>query len=257
MQLGRVPYAEAWELQRALAAAVSQGAIPDTVVLLEHPPVITLGRRTDEAELHVPEGPTSRSSRPTGAASRPTTGPGQLVCYPILDLHRHGQDVKQVLPRSRGGDHRDAGRLRPRGGRIEGLTGVWFEPTLRGRSPRSAFTSRGGSRRTATRSTSTSTRRRSRSGSPPAGSRTPRSRRSLASSGGRSPSTTCGPRGGRARRRVRPRPRGAPAEARPASGRSPCTAHLGEAHPGTAVRRGDRHRTGRDPSPSGRAGPSG
>ncbi len=52
--LGRVPYVEAWELQRSLAGAVSQGAIPDTIVLLEHPPVVTLGRRTDEAELHVP-----------------------------------------------------------------------------------------------------------------------------------------------------------------------------------------------------------
>ena len=38
-----VPYLEAWELQRSLAGAVSQGAIPDTVVLLEHPPVVTLG----------------------------------------------------------------------------------------------------------------------------------------------------------------------------------------------------------------------
>ena len=56
LNLGRVPYLEAWELQRSLAGAVSQGAIPDTVVLLEHPPVITLGRRTDEGELHVPEG---------------------------------------------------------------------------------------------------------------------------------------------------------------------------------------------------------
>src|ERR1700675_4915509 len=57
MQLGQVPYREAWDLQRSLAGAVSQGAVPDTVLLLEHPPVITLGRRTDEsAELHVPEG---------------------------------------------------------------------------------------------------------------------------------------------------------------------------------------------------------
>ena len=46
MQLGVVPYREAWELQRSLAGAVSQGAIPDTVLLLEHPPVVTLGRRT-------------------------------------------------------------------------------------------------------------------------------------------------------------------------------------------------------------------
>ena len=55
LDLGRTPYVEAWDLQRSLAAAVSQDAIPETVILLEHPPVVTLGRRTDEAsELHVP-----------------------------------------------------------------------------------------------------------------------------------------------------------------------------------------------------------
>src|SRR6185503_10873876 len=55
LNLGETPYLEAWELQRALAGAVSQDAIPDTVVMLEHPPVITLGRRTDGEELHVPD----------------------------------------------------------------------------------------------------------------------------------------------------------------------------------------------------------
>src|SRR4051794_16547493 len=45
MQLGPVPYREAWELQRSLAAAVAQGAIPDTLLFLEHPPTVTLGRR--------------------------------------------------------------------------------------------------------------------------------------------------------------------------------------------------------------------
>src|SRR5215472_8892864 len=97
LQLGEVPYREAWELQRSLAGAVSQGAIPDTVVLLEHPPVVTLGRRTDEAELHMPEGPeidvveTDRGGKSTYHA------PGQLVCYPILDLKRHGRDVKRYV----------------------------------------------------------------------------------------------------------------------------------------------------------------
>ena len=60
LPLGETPYVEAWELQRSLAAAVQQGAIPDTVVLLEHPPVVTVGRRTDDAELHVPDGRRSR-----------------------------------------------------------------------------------------------------------------------------------------------------------------------------------------------------
>ena len=74
LTLGQTPYLEAWELQRSLAGAVSQGAIPDTVVLLEHPPVVTLGRRTGDEELHVPEGARSKWSRPTAAGSRRSTG---------------------------------------------------------------------------------------------------------------------------------------------------------------------------------------
>ena len=95
MDLGRVEYEAAWELQRSLAAAVSLGAIPDTVLFLEHPPTITLGRRTEEGEVHVPDGAdvaiveTDRGGRST------YHGPGQLVCYPILDLKRHGKDVKK------------------------------------------------------------------------------------------------------------------------------------------------------------------
>ena len=56
LDLGLVPYQEACDLQRSLAGAVSLGAIPDAVVLLEHPPVVTLGRRSETEELHVPEG---------------------------------------------------------------------------------------------------------------------------------------------------------------------------------------------------------
>ncbi len=56
LELGNVPYLEALELQRSLAGGVPRGATPDTVVSLEHPPVVTLGRRTDEGELHVPAG---------------------------------------------------------------------------------------------------------------------------------------------------------------------------------------------------------
>jgi lipoyl(octanoyl) transferase len=76
LQLGVVPYGEALELQRSLADAVSRGTLPDTVLLLEHPPVITLGRRAEPGELHVPEGAAVEISRRIGAASRPTTRPG-------------------------------------------------------------------------------------------------------------------------------------------------------------------------------------
>ena len=94
LQPGRVPYLEAWELQRAVAAAVSEGG-PDTVVMLEHPPVITLGRRTGEGELHVPEGADVEVVETNRGGKSTYHGPGQLVCYPILDLNRHGRDVKK------------------------------------------------------------------------------------------------------------------------------------------------------------------
>src|SRR5579864_4735196 len=98
LQLGQVPYIEAWDLQRSLAGAVSQGAIPDTVVLLEHPPVITLGRRTDEsAELHLPESTEVEIVETDRGGKSTYHAPGQLVCYPILDLKRHGRDVKQYV----------------------------------------------------------------------------------------------------------------------------------------------------------------
>ena len=126
--LGPTPYLEAWALQRSLAAAVSQGAIPDTIVLLEHPPVVTLGRRTDEtAELHVPEGAGVEVVETDRGGKSTFHGPGQLVCYPILDLKRHGRDVKQYV---RSLEEALIGTLAPLGveaARLEGLTGVWLE----------------------------------------------------------------------------------------------------------------------------------
>ena len=55
LQLGLVPYSEAWDLQRAVATEVAEGLRPDTILLLEHPPTVTTGRRTEESELHIPE----------------------------------------------------------------------------------------------------------------------------------------------------------------------------------------------------------
>jgi lipoyl(octanoyl) transferase len=127
MELGTIGYTEAWELQRSLAAAVSQRAVPETVLFLEHPPTISLGRRTDPGELHVPDGAeveiveTDRGGRST------FHGPGQLVCYPILNLTRHGKDVRRYL---RDLERAIVGTLAPFGLAatcIEGLTGVWLE----------------------------------------------------------------------------------------------------------------------------------
>src|SRR5438105_10921936 len=85
LNLGLVPYREAWELQRSLAGAASQGAIPDTVVFLEHPAVVTLGRRAEEGELHIPPGADVELVETDRGGKSTYHGPGQLVCYPILD----------------------------------------------------------------------------------------------------------------------------------------------------------------------------
>ena len=127
MNLGRVPYGEAWELQRSLAAAVSQGAIPDTVLLLEHPPVITLGRRTEDGELHVPEGAEVEIVETDRGGKSTYHGPGQLVCYPILDLKRHGQDVKRYCRDLEEALIRTLGAVTVEATRIEGLTGIWVD----------------------------------------------------------------------------------------------------------------------------------
>lgn len=128
MHLGRTPYGEAWDLQRALAAAVSQGAIPDTVVFLEHPPVITLGRRTDgDAEVHVPADAAVEIVETDRGGRSTYHGPGQLVCYPILDLNRHGRDVKRYCRNLEDAVIRTLAAFELDGASIEGLTGVWLE----------------------------------------------------------------------------------------------------------------------------------
>jgi len=126
LELGTIPYLEALELQRSLAGAVSQGAIPDTVVFLEHPPVVTLGRRTDEGELHVPAGADVEVVETDRGGKSTYHAPGQLVCYPILDLKRHGQDVKRYCRDLEEALVKTLAAFSLEGERIEGLTGVWM-----------------------------------------------------------------------------------------------------------------------------------
>jgi lipoyl(octanoyl) transferase len=131
LDLGLVPYTEAWDLQRALAGAVSQGAIPDTVIFLEHPPVVTLGRRTDAGELHVPEGASVEVVETDRGGKSTYHGPGQLVCYPILDLKRHGKDVKKYVRDLEEALIRTVAPLGIEATRLDGLTGVWLHPPPR------------------------------------------------------------------------------------------------------------------------------
>lgn len=80
-----IGYEEAWELQRQIHAEVSSGKRPDTVLLLEHQPVYTAGKRTDDIELPKDGTPVIETDR---GGKITWHGPGQLVGYPIMQLPR-------------------------------------------------------------------------------------------------------------------------------------------------------------------------
>jgi lipoyl(octanoyl) transferase len=126
LNLGLVPYLEAWELQRSLAAAVADGSAPDTIVFLEHPAVVTLGRRAEGDELHLPEGTAVEVVETDRGGKSTFHGPGQLVCYPILDLTRHGQDVKRYCRDLEEAIIRTLAPFGLEATRIDGLTGIWL-----------------------------------------------------------------------------------------------------------------------------------
>jgi lipoyl(octanoyl) transferase len=127
LRIERMPYVEAWDLQRSVAERVLDGRLPDTVVLLEHPPVVTLGRRTEPGELHIPDGADVEIVETDRGGKSTYHGPGQLVCYPILDLTRHGQDVKRYCRDLEEALIRTLAPLGVDATRIEGLTGIWLD----------------------------------------------------------------------------------------------------------------------------------
>jgi lipoate-protein ligase B len=128
--LGVMPYAEALEHQRAVARDRISGAIPEDVLLLvEHPPVVTLGRSSKDKNL---------ISSPAFLASKGVElfeverggdvtfhGPGQLVGYPIIDLKRHRQDLHWYLRQVEEALIRTLSRYGISGERSTGYTGVW------------------------------------------------------------------------------------------------------------------------------------
>lgn len=97
LDLGLVPYQEATALQERLAQDRLDGAIPDTLVLLEHPPVITVGRAGGLENLLADPATLAQRGISLHFSDRGGNvtyhGPGQLVGYPILDLTQHGKDV--------------------------------------------------------------------------------------------------------------------------------------------------------------------
>lgn len=127
--LGRMEYRAAWRLQQRLVEERSGNRIEDTLLLLEHPPTFTLGKRTDAAHLLL----TEEEMKRRGAALVPVDrggdvtfhGPGQLVGYPIISLAgrqggpgRYMRDLEETLIRA-------MSRFGVEAGRVAGLTGVW------------------------------------------------------------------------------------------------------------------------------------
>jgi lipoyl(octanoyl) transferase len=127
LNLGLVPYLEAWDLQRTLAAEVAAGSRLDTVLVLEHPPVITLGRRTEPGELHVPPGAHVEVVETDRGGKSTYHGPGQLICYPIFDLNRHGLDVKKYCRDLEEALVKTLEAFSLEAERIGGLTGIWLQ----------------------------------------------------------------------------------------------------------------------------------
>jgi len=130
-RLGTVPYADALAMQRALVEERRAGRVPDLLLLLQHPAVITLGVKGDGGRSHI----LATSDRlaelgievhETGRGGDVTYhGPGQIVGYPILDLkpdrcdvHRYVRDIEEVMIRVCADYGVEAGR-------IAGLTGTW------------------------------------------------------------------------------------------------------------------------------------
>ena len=128
-RLGRIAYREAWERQRAWVDARRSGRIPDTLFLLGHPPVVTLGRAADRMNLLATADTFAQHRIEVVETDRGGDvtfhGPGQIVGYAIVDLrhrdrdlHRFLRDLEDVLIRALSEFGID-------GRRVPGLTGVW------------------------------------------------------------------------------------------------------------------------------------
>lgn len=128
-RIGRIGYRDSWTLQREAVADRRAGRIPDTLLLLEHPPVITLGRAGSEdhllgsdrelAERGVELVPTDRGGDIT------FHGPGQIVGYSIVDLDRRGRDLHRYLRDLESVLLLALSEFGIRADRAPGLTGVW------------------------------------------------------------------------------------------------------------------------------------
>jgi lipoyl(octanoyl) transferase len=124
VQAGLVPYRDALEWQRSLGQARIDGRLPhDVLLLLEHPPVVTLGRNSHDAHVLRTQGVDVFEVERGGDVTY--HGPGQLVGYPILDLSRHRRDLHWYLRTLEQALIAALGELGLPAERNPGYTGVW------------------------------------------------------------------------------------------------------------------------------------
>ena len=122
VDLGRMEYGQALQLQRELAVKRAKGEIPDTLLLVEHEPVITLGRKTTPSNFKPQNIPVFEVERGGDATYH---GPGQLVGYPIIllsdrDVRRHVRGMEEAIIRT-------AKSYGVEGDRVEGHPGIWAQ----------------------------------------------------------------------------------------------------------------------------------
>ena len=126
--LGSVPYGEAWDVQKALVEEVRAGG-PDTLLLLEHPHVFTMGTRGSEENVLWDRSERRRRGIEIVWADRGGDvtyhGPGQLTGYPIVDLARHGGDLLVYLRNLERSLISYLAELGIESASVPGLTGVW------------------------------------------------------------------------------------------------------------------------------------
>ncbi|MEO5714546.1 MAG: lipoyl(octanoyl) transferase LipB [Luteolibacter sp.] len=122
-----IGYEAGLHLQESHVQAILDGTDGDTILLLEHQPVYTIGRLRDQSSLRDPASlpyPVHETNRGGQATYH---GPGQLVGYPILDLTPRGKDLHEHLRKLEEALIRACARFGVNAGRREGLTGVWVE----------------------------------------------------------------------------------------------------------------------------------
>lgn len=131
LNLGLRDYQEVHKLQKELLKRRYQGEIPDTLILTQHPPVFTIGRSGSRKNILASEEELKKEGIKVYEIERGGDityhGPGQIVGYPIIDLHLYKKDIHLYLRKLEEVLIKLLGQFRIAGERIEGMTGVWVK----------------------------------------------------------------------------------------------------------------------------------